>query len=422
MDTTVKKKPSKIHIFSYLLVCFIHVTAQYILESPAGLELSIIQVMKVTTAEYNLLFSFYAWPNLILCLVGGLIIDRILGLRAGYLGFIAIINSGQLLIMLGAFFNKFWLMLIGRLLVGSGGEMLKAIHRAFAALWLKDYIIIALSIQIMFGRLGGTLALAIGEPIYQSLYIIEPPLYRLGTVLSIGFGLTFICFILAIVVVILMRHEMSRKAERSLKSLFVDLKDFSLSFWLVFVIILTFLAIIFSFSIIGQVFFIDKFGLSVNQASFANAIIFGGVVVLVPFLGFTINKVGFILYWLIGCYCLLILAHLLYISCEYWMHFIPFIGSFSASLAYGMFGVTAFAIPSYLIQKHQLTTAYSLLQLANNIGISTFTVINGILIDTKGYLLVEIFLTSIVFTGLVATIFLLLVNPGINVSGYNKKN
>ena len=406
-------------IFSYILVCFIHITAQYVLESPAGLEDTIIKVMKVNTAQYDLLFSVYGWPNIVLCLVGGVIVDRFLGLRVGYIFFLTLLTTGQLVIALGAFSNQFWLMLVGRFFCGCGGEMVKVMHRTFAAAWLKKYVIIAFAVQICFGRSGGTLALAASQPLYEGYRFIKTPLYRLAAVFLTGFVFTLVCLILATIVVTLMKT--SKKAETDLKSLLHDLKDFSFSFWLMFGIYFTYFPIIFSFSSIGQVYFIDKFGLSIHFASMANAIVFGGVILLVPFLGIVINFIGFLLNWVMASYKLLLLSHISYILSLYWMSYIPFISSFVASISYGIAGVVFYSIPSHLIQKHQLTTAYSLLVLANNIGLSLLTVIIGILVDQGGYLMVEIFMVSVLCIGVALTFHLMLINPNINVSGYQRR-
>ena len=44
-----------------------------------GIENTIIQVMRIDATQYNLLFSAYTWLNIILCLIGGIVIDRFLG-------------------------------------------------------------------------------------------------------------------------------------------------------------------------------------------------------------------------------------------------------------------------------------------------------------------------------------------------------
>lgn len=45
--------------------------------------------------EYGLLYTVYAWPNVVFPLVGGLLIDGFLGLRVAALVFATFIMAGQ---------------------------------------------------------------------------------------------------------------------------------------------------------------------------------------------------------------------------------------------------------------------------------------------------------------------------------------
>lgn len=53
------------------------------------------QVMKVNNFRYNLLYSLYSWPNVILSLIGGVLIDRVFGVRIGTVLFSALVTLGQ---------------------------------------------------------------------------------------------------------------------------------------------------------------------------------------------------------------------------------------------------------------------------------------------------------------------------------------
>ena len=51
--------------------------------------------MKVNNFKYNLLYSLYSWPNVILSLIGGVLIDRVFGVRIGAVLFSALVTLGQ---------------------------------------------------------------------------------------------------------------------------------------------------------------------------------------------------------------------------------------------------------------------------------------------------------------------------------------
>ena len=70
--------------------------------------------MKVGVSQFSGLYAWYSWPNVILCCFGGFLIDRLLGIRLGAIIFSISIVFGQLVLALGAFSNRFWLMNLGR--------------------------------------------------------------------------------------------------------------------------------------------------------------------------------------------------------------------------------------------------------------------------------------------------------------------
>ena len=76
---------------------------------PSGIQYTIIKVFKLSAKEYNLHFSVYAWPGIALSIVaiGGILIDRVVGLRAGFLIVTVITILGQGLMTVGAFMNSF---------------------------------------------------------------------------------------------------------------------------------------------------------------------------------------------------------------------------------------------------------------------------------------------------------------------------
>ena len=80
--------------------------------------------MNVTTAEFTSLYSCYSWPNVILPVVGGFLIDSVFGLRLGTIIFSVFILLGQLLLSLGAHCKSLVLMDVARFCFGIGGESL----------------------------------------------------------------------------------------------------------------------------------------------------------------------------------------------------------------------------------------------------------------------------------------------------------
>ena len=67
----------------------------YCYDNPAALQRTITTVMDVDNTYYNLLYSLYSWPNVILSLIGGVLIDRWLGVRIGTVVFSSLVCLGQ---------------------------------------------------------------------------------------------------------------------------------------------------------------------------------------------------------------------------------------------------------------------------------------------------------------------------------------
>ena len=65
-----------------------------------------------------MLYSIYSWPNVILCFIGGFLMDRVFGIRLGTIIYMFILLIGQLIFAMGATINLFWLMIVGRFMFG----------------------------------------------------------------------------------------------------------------------------------------------------------------------------------------------------------------------------------------------------------------------------------------------------------------
>ena len=397
-----------------LLVRFVHFVNFYITEYTSGLEHTIIKVMQVDTAQYGLLFSVYSWPNIIMCFVGGVFVDKVLGLRVGYVLFVLTSTLGQLVLSLGAFSGIYWIMLVGRFLVGIGNEMVKVLHKSFAAIWFKDNnLSFALSLQVGCGRLGGALALGVNHLLYQSFDFISIFRYRLSVTFGVGFGLLLISSIFSFIVFLLdkKRETLLEDNKKETKRInFKDIKNFSGSFWLVVGIIFLYFPVIFSFASIAQNFFMQKYGLSITEASIANAIVFAGVTICIPLLGILVDGIGFKVFWCVGGVSLALITHVTFITSSPQSFYLPYIIGLIGSLSYSILGASVWALPAYVIPKEQIATAYGITICFHNLGMSVLTVFIGFLIDNAGYMISELFYSLIVYIGLLLTIYLVMVD------------
>ena len=87
-------------------------------DNPAALEDHIKKDLHLDTTHYAMLYSMYSWPNVVLCFLGGFLIDRVFGIRLGTSLYMGLTLLGQVLFAGGVLFDHFWVMCAGRFVFG----------------------------------------------------------------------------------------------------------------------------------------------------------------------------------------------------------------------------------------------------------------------------------------------------------------
>jgi nitrate/nitrite transporter NarK len=135
----------------------------YCYDNPSALESQLEQHFLGTAYSasfdvyFNLLYTVYSIPNVVLPFYGGFLVDKI-GVRIMIVLFAVFIFIGQILLAIGVQMRSMPLMLIGRTLFGLGGESLSVGQSALIAAWFKDKeLAFALGINLSIGRLGSVI-------------------------------------------------------------------------------------------------------------------------------------------------------------------------------------------------------------------------------------------------------------------------
>ena len=110
--------------------------------------------MNIGSFEFKLLYSIYSFPNVILPLFGGYLVDAI-GVRIGIFIFSLLITLGQAIFAFGVSIESYPLALIGRGVFGLGGESQNVAQSSIVSSWFagKD-ISMALGMNVSIARLG----------------------------------------------------------------------------------------------------------------------------------------------------------------------------------------------------------------------------------------------------------------------------
>jgi len=96
-------------------------------------------------------------PNIILPFFGGLLV-MYFGIRTMYFVFGVFLMLGQFIFALGGSYNSIYIMLLGRIIFGFGGESLNITQNGMICKWfLKSEIALPLGMTISISRLGSVL-------------------------------------------------------------------------------------------------------------------------------------------------------------------------------------------------------------------------------------------------------------------------
>ncbi len=223
------------------MVCFqYYITGAlyFNLNLPAGLETTIIELFCVNAMKYNTFYSAYAWSGIPMSIFGGMIVDRVVGIRLGYVMFTALLMIGQGIQLLGSFLGMFWVMVCGRIIFGCGFGTMQSIITGSQVLLFDSNAAIVITSNSGFNCLCAGGAIYVSHIIYASFDFLPKHKYQLGATLGVGFVLMVGGFLSAIVIVLLdlKIKRLSSGSAKSHKETNLSVLKFSFSYWLIVLI------------------------------------------------------------------------------------------------------------------------------------------------------------------------------------------
>lgn len=410
-----RRRTYRFIILGFLFIAYICVF--FTVELPSGLQTILMDVMDINAKQYNVLFSIFSWPDIVLSMCGGIVMDRIIGLRTGIVLVAAVALAGEIIFALGGFLNSFPVVLVGRVVFGCGIGIYKNALFVFVALWFKGKEInFVTATSVCFARTGTSLGLLVPEMFYDSLYAFHVSnSFRVGVSFCLGVSALAIGLICCIIIAILDKRGakiLHRQSSENVRLKMTDLKDFSASFWLASLPQALFYSVLYSYAANGQFFVVSKFGLGRSMANIANSLIFIAPIVVTPAFGLLLDLCGYNILWGILGGFIAIIAHVLYAGSGQGT-FIPYIGGITYSLSYTVLVTAIYPMPVFIVQSHQLATAYSFYNVQYCILFSVISIVAGYLIDHFGFLFLEIYyiiLMGFAFCSLVMLLLITLAN------------
>src|SRR5512137_3066766 len=237
MPTGAAARPVPTRLFRWLVLVFISLAMfgnYYVYDCISPLADVLKDQLKFSDSNIGLLQAIYSFPNIIMVLIGGIIIDRI-GTKKSTLIFGAICFAGA---VVTALTPSLYIMAAGRLIFGLGAESLIVGVTTAIARWFRGKeLSFAFGINLTIARLGSFAAL--NSPSWASRSFAH---WQWPLLISVAFGT--MCIVGAVLYWILesqaeQRYELGAAGPTDK----VDLKQiftFSTSYWFIVALCVTF--------------------------------------------------------------------------------------------------------------------------------------------------------------------------------------
>jgi MFS family permease len=367
-----------------------------------------------TVGAFNTIYSIAAIAVLLIC---GIMIDRLGTRRAGII-FSLLVFVGAAIVWQA---KSVPLMFVGRFIFGAGSEPLVVAQSAMLARWFKrKELALSFGVALTVSRLGSLFALSNGELIVKFFKGFRYAL--LAAVFACAVSLVGnLCYIL-----------MDKRGEKALglrdesagdKIVFKDIKEFKPTFWYVTALCFTFYAAIFPFQNQSTYFFSEKWNIPLSAATSGNflaqvfnnmlhlfstaggitSIIIFASMILAPFAGRLVDRVGRRATFMIA-------GSLLLIPCHLAMGLTKIYPAYPmALLGFAFVLVPAAMWPSVplIVRSERVGTAFGVMTAIQNIGLALFPWLNGKLrVLTGSYTSSQIMFASLGLVGLVFALLL----------------
>jgi MFS family permease len=370
MPEPSRRPPSPFFRWAMLvLVSFAMFGNYYVYDCIAPIADLLSKQLGFSDSNIGLLQAIYSFPNLIMVLVGGYLVDRIGARKAIFLfgstcllGAIVTVLSGHLA-----------LMATGRLIFGIGAEsLIVAVTTAIAKWFRGKELSFAFGINLMIARAGTLLAQR--SPSWASFAYTN---WRTPLLISVGIA-TF-CVIGALIYWIMevyaeKNYELAHIGPTD-KVVFNDLFHFGVSYWYIVALCVVFYSAIFPFETFSYKFFMDAHGTTREMAGALIGSLTIATMVGTPLLGLFADKIG-------KRALLMMIGSVLLVPVYLMMAYTHTQASLYAPMA--MMGVAFSLVPAviwpsvaYIVDQNKLGTAYGLMTVVQNMGFFVFNLLIG---------------------------------------------
>lgn len=383
----------------------------------SALAPTLVEELQASRGTVGAFFTFYHVAAILLVLFGGILIDK-LGTRRASILYSTLVLMGALIVWTARSIPVFF---IGRFIFGAGSEPLIVAQSAILARWFKNKeLALSFGIALTVSRLGSLFAFNTGELLADHFGSFKYALF----VAAMACIISFVANIVYILLdrrgerVLALRDESSEE-----KIVFKDIKVFKASYWYVTMLCMTFYSAIFPFTDLSTDFFADKWGIPrvaeaaggfltkvfnnflhmFSTAPGISSIIIFASMILAPFAGRLVDKVGRRTTLMILGSLIMIPSHLLMGLTEIY----PVYPMIALGASFVLVPAALWPSIPLIVRKERVGTAFGLLTAIQNIGLALFPLLNGLLRDlTKTYTSSMIMFAGLGGVGLVFSLLL----------------
>lgn len=393
MEQVRREPPAYLRWIVWLFISLSMFGNYYIYDSISPLADLLKTQLGFSDANIGLLNAIYSFPNIIMVLVGGIIIDRI-GTRKAVFIFTFLVMLGSLLTALK---GDIVVMAAGRLLFGLGAESMIVAITTIIARWFKGKeLSFAFGLNLTLARLGSFMAL--NSPMWAKQYYDywQNPLW-----ISFYAGVSAFVFITIFYFVDYLsskKYELPQEGNQD-EIVLREIFSFGRAFWFISALCVTFYSAMFPFQTFAIKFFQEVHGTSREVGGNLSSILTLSAMIFTPLFGLLadrIKKKSFMMmfgsFLIVPVYLIMAykvdLATPLGISGNLVIN-IDFFDIHTSIPAYliipmSMMGIAFSLIPAVMwpyvalvVDSSKLGTAYGLMTMIQNIGLFLFNILIG---------------------------------------------
>ncbi|MCX6137944.1 MAG: MFS transporter [Ignavibacteriales bacterium] len=401
---TTETRPAPPAVFRWVvlvLISFAMFGNYYIYDSISPLADLLKAQLHFSDSNIGLLNAIYSFPNILMVLVGGIIIDKI-GTRRSVFIFTVLIMLGALVTALQ---GQLVLMAAGRLIFGLGAESMIVAITTIIARWFKgNKLSFAFGLNLTVARLGSFLALnspTWGKKLYEYW---QSPLW-----VTVAAGVfAVVCIIVYYIVDAAASSKYAMAEEGSQDKIeWSEILKFNTSFWFITALCVTFYSAMFPFQTFAIKFFQEAHQTTREVGGNLSSMLTLAAMVFTPLFGLLADKIGKrSQLMMVGA--LLIVP--VYLIMAYHIDLAAMIGlqggigvesaffgidkaviPYSLIVPMSMMGIAFSLIPavmwpmvSLVVPSAKLGTAYGLMTMIQNVGLFGFNLLIGWANDYSG--------------------------------------